>query len=257
MKRFTLALCTIFFIFLGATNVFAYENTQKFVQPEKLLTTEELTKFFTENNIPKEKQEILIWKLDNNILWDCYNDEKLKLVPDDFSTIDIDGIDKEKYFRFEDGSFIKISFSKGDKGQVIKNTASPDGITPYGYGTHYKNHLVSRSAGTTTASFYATFFVSDYNSSMIYTKENSGGVYNSPFGGSVYGFGATGNPSMEMIRERESYGQAATFRMYWFTQATVSGTWGGVSGSISPGGTCNLYLCIKDSKVTIASTPVR
>lgn len=263
MKKIITLMLTTFLTLCLSTSVFANtndENLEQFIQPEKSMSESDLRDFFISNKVSSEHQKVLLEKLENNVLWDCYNEEKVNLIPKDFWAIDLDGAEKEKSYIFEDGSFIKIGISKDENSKVIKNVPDPNSATydldsRHGlYGTQYTNHIVHRYTATQSAWFYATFFVSDYNSSMIYTSENSMGTYNSPYGESVQGFGVT-HPTLEIIRERESYRNAALVRMYWTTNVTVGGAWGGASGNVGVGGTCNLYLSLINSTVYIDTIP--
>lgn len=261
IKKITSLVLGLLLTVVLATPASASVRKNEITQPETNMSIEELDKLFDENNVPDDKREVLISKLENGVLWDCYDDTKLKSVPEDFSNIDISELGREKVFRFEDGSFMSISVAPGENSEVQRNVLpiTQDGavetsdISERGYGNTYVNYLVKRHVGGQKAYFYASFFVSDYNSSMIYTSANSNGVYNSPFGDGVEGFGTTGNASMKTIRDRESYGQAAMHRMFWYTQVTVGGDWGGVNGSITAGGTCNLYLGLTNSTISITS----
>lgn len=222
----------------------------------------ELMEYFTDNSVPTSKQEILINKLQNRIAWDCYNPEKVKLVPEDFSWFEAPDKVQEKYFRFEDGSFIKVSIGGGE---TIKNY-SPDQfstrtVTTDPYGSLYVNHKVSKTVGLTNAYFYANFYVArpGFGSSKIYTYDNSSGRYNAPFGEGITGFGVTASPTKVMIREVEntSTSQAAMFRLVWFNQVTVSASWtigiAGGGGTAPIGSTCSLYLALINGRVYIDS----
>lgn len=224
------------------------------------ITDSELQTFFDENSVPKEKQSILREKVEKNILWDCYETEKINNIPEDFSYFDINNKSKEKYYRFEDGSFIKISVNSGEvkniktKDDLIKyniepgNRIMPRKVVSDSFGSLYTNHKIQRSVGLTSAYFYANFYVSNpyYGGfSRIYTDTDGIG-YNSPFGLGASGFGLDGNPNGQLIRavEDRNSSQAAMFRMYWFNKKTVSGSWAGISGNAPIGSTCNLYLAL-------------
>lgn len=224
---------------------------------------EGVKQYLEESNVPKEKLDFLIEKLENGILWDCYNEEKLNEVPSDFNCFDISTSIKEKYFRFEDGSFIKISVGGGEEIENYypeANVVQPlsDGtvsINSDSFGVLFVNHKVEKQVGLTIAYFYANFYVARYGASIIYTNENSNGDYNSPFGEGVAGFGVGANPSKEMIRDYEntSTSQAAMFRLYWFNTVTISGAWKGIGGTIPVGSTCNLYLALVNNHMYIDS----
>lgn len=250
----TLMLC------ISSSNAFAKttENNAKNLQNSRVIT-EDLTTFFKQNNIPISKQKILTEKKKKGIPWDCENPEKIKLMPEDFNKFTIDDKVKERVYTFEDGSFIEIAI---EPGEVIENAPvaeaksleiGTNSIISDSFGTLYRNHKVSKQVGTTYAYFYANFYVSNYDESIIYTSENSNNMYNSPYGEGASGFGLTDNPSKEMIRDKEYMGQAALFRLYWFNQVEVSGEWAGISGSAPIGSTCNLYLALYDHSMYVAS----
>lgn len=219
----------------------------------------EMINYLKEHEVPESKIDLLIEKTRNGEAWDVDIPEKLELVPDSFYAFDIDDDNEEKYYRFDDGSFIYLKLGEGQKYENVPEIPVDDGdITTFGvvrdsFGTLYTNYRVERSAGGATASFVANFYVARYGPSKIYTRSNSDNKYNSPYGGQVRGFGTTGDYYTRMIRDTEYNGQAALFRMYWYTGATVSGSWGGVSGSVPVGGTCNLYLALVNNKMYIAS----
>lgn len=247
IKKFLCAILTSILLATSTTvGVFAKEN--KFM--EYNVSDEELQEYFNENGIPLDKQEILRNKVLNGIAWDCYDTEKVNAIPEEFSYFDINDKDTDRKYVFEDGSFIEVSINPGESSYI--NDGSERTITSNSYGTLYTNHKVSRTVGLTSAYFYANFYVSRYGTSRIYTEVDG---YNSPFGEGVSGFGATGNPSKEIIRKVEDTNgsQAALFRMYWFNQVEVSGTWGAVSGTLPIGSTCNLYLALIRNQMYVAS----
>jgi len=229
-------------------------------------TEKELVSYLSDNNVPKNKIKSLVEKSLNDIQWDCYKEEKLALLPADFYEFDLASNIGEKYFRFEDGSFTKVYVGGGE---VIKNYREVSqfdksnllsglnrAAVSDSFGTLYKNHRIERIVGTTRAYFIANFYVPrpGYGSSIIYTTDNSNNMYNSPYGEGISGFGVTGHPEKEMIRDVEYNGQAALFRLYWFNQIEVSGGWDGFGASAAIGSTCNLYLALVNNKVYIASS---
>ncbi|KXG76722.1 hypothetical protein AN619_08810 [Thermotalea metallivorans] len=100
------------FLFIFPNNAFADNNNSQYAPG--FTTKGELIKFLKENNVPKDKQEVLIEKLENNQLWDVYDPEKRKAVPDDFYVFNPEEGNQTRYYRFEDGSFIKIENTLND-----------------------------------------------------------------------------------------------------------------------------------------------
>lgn len=248
-------LVCIMLVMVINTAAFATVDNPKLSDLDK----KELHKFLANHNVPEKKIKDLIKKTEKGIEWDCYKEENLAKIPSDFYEITLDGNEKERYYRFADGSFVNVYIGGGE---VINNYHEPSEesgrmgiVRSDSFGTLYKNHKVSRIVGTTSAWFYASFYVPrpGYGASMIYTSDNSANLYNSPYGEGIAGFGATGHPDKEMIRDKEYNGNAALFRLYWFTQIEVSGGWGPFGASAPVGTTCNLYLALVNNKVYIAS----
>ncbi|WP_158661053.1 hypothetical protein [Bacillus kwashiorkori] len=77
----------------------------------------ELISYLDTNQVPLDKINLLIYKSNNGIIWDCNDPEKQKQIPSSFYEFQVDEY-TEKYFRFEDGSFIKISLGGGEKVDV-------------------------------------------------------------------------------------------------------------------------------------------
>lgn len=253
-KVLLLGVFSLVMFFTTVVTVSAAENEKNGF--EGFQSEEELIDYLKDNEVPNNKIEILVEKSKSGIEWDAYKTEKQDLIPASFYEFDLINDDtEERYYRFDDGSFVKVYVGGGQK-QEVNNSQSdltPQGVVSDSFGTMYRNYKVQKSVGTTHAYFYANFYVPRYGASMIYTYENSSGLYNSPYGEGISGFGATGNPEKIMVRDVEYNGNAALFRLKWFTQATVSGSWAGVSGSASVGSTCNLYLALVNHKVYIAS----
>ena len=218
---------------------------------------DELTDYLIQHDVPESKIGGLLDKVDNNIPWDCYLEEKVSMIPDSFSEFDVNTDIKEKYFRFEDGSFIEVSVGGGDKIENYKNITKERSAITDSFGTLYTNHRVSKFVGTTSASFVANFYVARTGPSQIYTYANSAGLYNSPYDANASGFGLTAPPSIELIREVEKNNQAALCRLTWFNQVTVSAEWSAVyvggGTSLPIGSTCNLYLALINNKMYVDS----
>lgn len=219
---------------------------------EYQISNEELQQFFIENDIPIEKQEILNKKVENQEAWDCYKANAEALIPDEFSYFDINDEVTNRRYVFEDGSFIEVNINPTEQSDIKENINSRTTISD-SFGTFYSNHKVQRTVGLTSAYFYANFYVARYGPSSIYTESDG---YNSPYGEGVSGFGVTANPQKEMIRKTESTStkQAALFRLKWFNQVNVSGSWAGVGGSAPIGSTCNLYLALVNNRMYVDST---
>lgn len=263
IKKIVSLLLIMTMVFSTSINVSAKNNTNDF---GGFKSESDLINYLKDNGVPSDKQEILSNKLKDGIIWDCYNAEKVKQIPKSFSWFDAPDKIQEKYFRFEDGSFIKVSVGGG---KIIKNF-NPNhhqsgigikSVTLDQFGALYVNRKISKTIGRTNAYFYANFYLArpGFGPSKIYTSKNSNGRYNSPFGEGITGFGVTANPTKDMIREVEntSNSQAALFRLLWFNQVTVSSGWtafGASIGATAPiGSTCNLYLALINGNLYIDS----
>lgn len=264
---------TLSMLLLSSTVVMA-EPIEEKVTYDKTRTEN----FLENNNFTEEQKETLRKKIENNELLDCYKEENLANIPDDFNHFDLsDGSQSKKYY-FEDGSFIEISFAPASedskKIEITKDNIEnfsmideplatsttndlsirPLGVISDSYGTLYTNYKVYRQVGDQSAFFYGNFYQSRYGNSRIYETDDGYG-YNSPFGEQADGFGIDAYPVKEMIRavESRSTSQGAIFRLKWLTTATVSGGWSHLSGSIPIGTTCNLYLALVRGQIYIDS----
>lgn len=269
MVKKTLLLLMVFVLLMGTNYTVSSAKIHERISLEEnklndnygdFSNKQDVINYLLEKKVPIDKIDGLMYKLDNNIPWDCMLKEKTDIIPEEFYEFDVNTIEKQKYFRFNDGSFINILVGGGEE---IKNYRpkfeynSSKSIVSDSFGTLYKNHKVYKSIGLTNAYFYANFYVARTGASTIYTYDNSDGMYNSPYGEVVGGFGVTENPNKEMIRDVEYNGQAALFRMYWFNQIEVSSEWsvgiGSVGGSAPIGSTCNLYLALIKNKMYVDS----
>lgn len=264
MFKKIIVTCLILTLIIGPVNSFASTS----IHETSNLERNEVINFLSEHYVPKEKIDLLISKLENGTEWDCYRQENLDSIPMEFYEMELDGNEMERYYRFPDGSFVNVHIGEGEvindynnrnanidafsNEYLIENLSNKTIAPMSSFGTLYKNHKVSRIVGTTSAYFYASFYVARTGPSMIYTYENSSNLYNSPYGENIKGFGANANPSKEMIRDVEYNGNAALFRLFWFTQIEVSGGWGPLGGKVSKGGTCNLYLALVNNKLYIS-----
>lgn len=254
-------LVMIIAILTTGTNISANVNNNylgEFSNKRKLI------QFFQKNHVPSEKQQILIDKLKNGILWDCYNQEKIKLIPENFYYLDMKDNGKEKYFRFEDGSFIKVSIGGERKVEnhnedISRRKINNSYVITDSYGSLYVNYKVMKQVGSLKVWFYANFYVArpGFGFSKIYTYENSNGIYSEPYGENIKGFGVVTMTHREMIREVEypSTDQSAMFRLTWCNQRNIGSEWvssndRGESISI---GSYSLYLAIIRGHVYIDS----
>lgn len=270
LKVSKLLTSTLAFLLLASSNVAIGAETTEL---KVIYNAKEVEKFFNENSFSESQEKNLRKKISNNELLDCYKEENLKNIPDDFNYIDLSDMSQSKKYYFEDGSFIEISVAPNSEESkkieitdenikdypMIEESLKNDNpirtrsITNSSYGTLYVNHRVSRSVGLQTASFVANFYQSRYGNSRIY-ESNDGNGYNSPFGEQVSGFGINALASKEMIRavEDRSTSQGAIFRLYWLTTGEVSAEWKGIGGSMPIGTTCNLYLALVRGQMYVA-----
>lgn len=268
LKPTKFLLATLSFLLLSSNVAMAETDETKVTYNKK-----EVEDFFNKNNFSENQEKNLREKIANNELLDCYKEEKLKNIPDDFNYINLSNMSQSKKYYFEDGSFIEVSVApnseKSEKIEItdenikdypiieenLKNDSNINArsITSDTYGTLYVNHKVSRSVGLQSASFIANFYQSRYGNSRIYESTDGNG-YNSPYGEEVSGFGINSLASKEMIRalEDRNTSQGAIFRLYWLTTGEVSAEWKGIGGSMPIGTTCNLYLALVRGQIYIA-----
>lgn len=100
------------FVFSSAMSFVTFANNHQ--SNGGFATREDLIQYLDENGVSLERQEILINKLEKNQDWDVYNPEKIKLIPEDFYIFDPTEGSQTRYYRFEDGSFIKIESIQND-----------------------------------------------------------------------------------------------------------------------------------------------
>lgn len=215
----------------------------------QMISEDNLDAYFKEHNVPEYKQVILLEKLENDIAWDCDSLEKLKNMPPDINELDLVNGETEKYFRFEDGSFIKIAFESIDtnNSRVIQTDS---------FGTLYTNHKVSRLVGSLKASYIINAYIPKSGAGRIYTKQNSDNMYNGPYGADVNGFGLANDPQLIVVRDLENTTskQAALVDLAWRVSSSVSAGWNGNGVSIPVGGTAHLYTAIKSGKMYVSPT---
>lgn len=216
----------------------------------------DLDKFFSDNNVPEEKQSILLEKVEKNELWDAYKPESLDQLPDDFYAFNYFDGSQTKYIRFDDGSFISVSVQEGGSKLVTSNDQELLGISPRGSWNHGDyidvwDYKVSKAVGTASASYYADFEIGlpGYRVSKITNL----------YGANASGFGVTGTPTTEIVRQYEdaTKSRSALARSYWFSQANLSFSWEyGVAGGgmeTTVGTTCSLWLAVVGGQVFVDS----
>ncbi|MGL5380449.1 hypothetical protein [Clostridium sp.] len=218
-------------------NIKPFDSTDKYIE------------FFNENNVPKDKQDILLNKLDNDILWDCYNPQKTSEIPEDFYAFDIDDpVNNKRYYRFEDGSFISIETEGSAESDKGRSTTSDS------FGTMYKDHMVSKQVGLAGAGFRADFYVARYGTSSFVGDGNIWDRY-------ATGLGCSGLPAIEKVRLAEEVAspnnRAAIVRIYWQSVSNVTVSWPTkgftVGASIPVGATMSLYLALVNNKYYVDS----
>lgn len=215
----------------------------------QMINEDNLNAYFKEHNVPEDKQLILLEKLENGIAWDCDNPAILKNMPQDMNELDLANGETEKYFRFEDGSFVKIAFESIDS----NNSRA---IQTDSFGTLYTNHKVSRIVGSLKASYIINAYIPKSGAGRIYTMENSDKMYNDPYGADVNGFGLQNDPQLKVVRDIENTTskQAALVDLAWRVSSTVSAGWNGNGVSIPVGGTAHLYTAIRSGKMYVSPT---
>lgn len=158
----------------GTSIANAKTNTNNLKNIKAFKTSEEYVNFFNKHNVPKDKQKGLLEKLDKDILWDAYNPEKIKEIPESFNTFSIDDpVDNIRYYRFEDGSFIAIETSASEEikrlrqawdssiGNNLQSAESDrmktDSVVSDSFGSQYTDHMVSKWVGVANAGFRSSF----------------------------------------------------------------------------------------------------
>ena len=213
-------------------------------------TKEMLIQYLGDNGVSVEHQKILIDKLENHQLWDVYDPEKMKLVPEDFHIFDpLNGSDT-RYHRFDDGSFLKIEAILNEKVEIndnknnlemLRNRISDDKIlteientltntansrTVVNYPTHswFYDYKVSYAVGTMYASMITEF--------VVMLNGNSYLIPSGFFGADADGFGALGQrPAIEIVRQTEDRNNSrwALANAHWFVNHPINTPWGGIT----------------------------
>ncbi|MHA0857786.1 hypothetical protein [Paenibacillus sp. CMAA1364] len=196
----------------------------------------DLNQYFEDNQVPEEKQVLLMEKVKNNELWDAYKPEMQQQIPSDFYAFTPELGDQEKYYRFTDGSFVKISTEVGttskDQGRI-----QPYGSSTDQYGVTYWDYKTEKVVGLIRSHVYADFFLAflgnGYKSKIFRL-----------YGAEAHGFSLEDNPSTEIIRPNEDLekGRSALARSYWFSKSNLSFSWGKTGVNTSIGASCSLWL---------------
>lgn len=263
-KRFLISVVLVLTMF---STIFAYADNGDSISKADLKDQAQLERYFDENGVPSDKQEILMDKVKNNELWDCYDQSKLDQIPEDFKEFDPGEGSQEKYYRFEDGSFIKveavlnqkIAIDNTDKSrkeikEKIKNkkaldqalsisqslpTVQPNGVE-YGTGyVHYYDYKIQKIVGTMKASYYAEFFI---------VQNGPDSIVDSAYSPAATGFGSLSSmPEFTYVRLTEDVARSRYALMYssWIVNYDLSTPWGGASVG---GSTCFLYLAVGKDK---------
>lgn len=228
---------------------------------------EQLAKYLKENRVPNDKQKILIEKVKNNTLWDCYNEDMISQVPKSFNEFDPQKGSQERYYRFEDGSFIKIEAtlqqevliqnSQESRREIKAKIKSPAALEqalaisesipsmqPFGteHGTGYVRYYdwkIEKRVGTMYAYYYAEFFIVD---------DGPDSIVDSAYSPSASGFGELSSmPEFTYVRLSEDVIRSRYALMYssWIVNYNLSTPWGGASLA---GSTCYLYLAVGNNR---------
>lgn len=253
----------------GTSIANAKTNTNNLKNVKAFNTKEEYVNFFNKHNVPKDKQQGLLEKLDKDILWDAYNPEKIKEVPESFNTFSIDDpVDNIRYYRFEDGSFIAIETRASEETKRLRQTEKPsiknnlqaavsdgmktESVVSDSFGSQYTDHMVSKWVGAANAGFRSSFYIARWGTSSF--NGISWDQYAS-------GLGCSGAPEIQYVREKEEvaspYNRAALRRIFWQANATVNVAWEtkGISlgASIPVGTTMSLYLALVNNSYYVNS----
>lgn len=223
-------------IYNGANN----NTVNAQINDNQFFNKEIVKNYLLEHSVPDEKVEILLKKLDNNEPWDCYQEEKLKNVPSDFDSFELNGGEEQvKYYRFEDGSFLlnELRTTEDSTYEEKEIITFERGVSNTAYGSQYTDYKISKSIGMITASFYADFWRarSGHGASQI-TKA---------FKGNVTGFGSNGSNTVQIERAVEDliYKAPALASLQFKLTASVEG--------MTAGTTVYLVLALKNGTMNI------
>lgn len=232
-------------------------------------TKEKMIRNLEENNVSKEKILLLVEKTENNEPWDIDKQECIDSIPKDFYVFDPKEGSQERYYRFDDGSFVKISnemlqeveLNIDNKTEQFlsrnmeKNIASSifldlknNGVSPssveHGTGyAHYYDFKVSHSVGAMYAEMYVEFYnIQNGNDEII-----SSGCY----GPNAYGFGTLGQmPTIDIVRNKEDSARNrwALANANWYVNHRIDTMWGGSDLS----GTYYLWLGVGNDRYVVS-----
>jgi len=203
-----------------------------------------LEKYIESENISVEQAEILEYKTTNEIPWDVNNPEKFEAMPEEYRTISLDEIAEgitSKEYMFEDGSIFRISIGAHQEDPFV---ITPMSVTNYSYGSQYNQQLFTMTRGYLTASMRITGWLARPG----FGYSNITEVYQ----GAVSGFNISGAPTAWIVRRDESSGRAALAEMSWFNSASITGSWGGVSGSLTAGRTFFMYVAFINGNIYVS-----
>jgi hypothetical protein len=215
----------------------------------------DLIQYLNENQVSKDDQKVLIEKLEKNQIWDVNNPEKRKDVPEDFYIFNPQMGSGDRYYRFNDGSFIKISvtqnhaikidgseeskkalrehikdenlLNKMESDVVQKNSTNGSGISPQGveYGSGYAwyyDFKVEMTVGTQYASMITEFCLVQGGDDYLIPSG-----FMQPY---VSGFGELGQmPTIQITRANEDSTNSrwALANSNWYCNYPISTPWGG------------------------------
>ncbi|MGG0813045.1 hypothetical protein ABE142_10230 [Paenibacillus alvei] len=244
---YSLCFLMMFSLFLIPNASFAKAENSFYADGFK--TKEDLIHYFQDNHVSNNEQKLLINKVENNQLWDVNNPEKLKEVPEDFYIFDPKNGSEKRYYRFEDGSFIKIETTQNNSKEINSSEESLAlrGVeSGTGY-SHYYDYKVELTKGGMYASMVTEFVL-----------VNGGNDYLIPSGffePRATGFGELGQmPSIQIVRENEdsSLSRWALANSNWYVNYPISTPWGGSSLS----GTKYLWIGVGNNSFKVSdSTP--
>lgn len=254
MKKILVSFFTLFFILSGTVSMVANANTDSLPEISDVngVSDIDLQKYFNENQIPAEKQDILREKVENNILWDAYNPEQTEQLPSDFYSLRILEGETSKRYNFEDGSFVSISISPTENSS--QTFAYPDfslkaGYEDAPYGTYFWDYKISKRVGAAYAEFYMDFLLT-----------NPGNGYKSKifniFGQNATGFGIDGTPTPSIERPNEDLDKrrSALANIHWVSKSDLSLSWQGNGINTSVGTTCYLWVGLLQGMLYVDSS---
>lgn len=234
-----------------ATDAFASATTTD----DTIMTTEkndfnenETREFLEENGVPNDKIDVLLEKLENDELWDCYKKENLKDLPKDFNTLDLNEEGSVKYYRFEDGSFIKNEFIKNEDStyeEIKPGDINLLGTSSSSFGTQYTDYTIKKTQGSITAQFKADFWRARYG----YGASEITNAYS----GKVKGNYTDGTYDLEDARPKEDlvYHLPAKENLIFPVTHSVSFSGDGVEFTVNSGETVILTLELKNGNMSI------